>query len=832
MKYHLSQMATMVNGELCGGGSLVIAQLLIDSRAFFLPSNTLFFALCGHRHDGHDYVADLYRQGLRAFVIASNRKDLCLQFPDASFIAVDNPLHALQQLAAQHRRFFLTPVVAITGSNGKTTLKEWMFQALYPEKHIVRSPKSFNSQVGVPLSVWALDDVCDLAIFEAGMSQKGEMERLETIIRPDIGIFTHIGEAHQENFSSVDEKIREKLKLFVHCKTVIFNAGDDRIAQILFHEPLWKGMFLFAWHLFHSEEEFEKYSSNPLALSGVLLPDHGDAQRIRLNYQGKSFEVTCKWTDKGSIENLMHLVAFMLLSGYSGEVIAQRVQTLMPIAMRLEVKRGIGSCTLINDSYNADLESLSIALDLLCRQHQHDTRTLILSDILQSGKAEGELYAEVAELVKSQGVDRVMGIGPAISKHRDLFRLQDTFYESTDAFLQAYHKLRFEREAILLKGARPFEFERISRLLEGKSHETVLEVNLNAMVHNFNYFKSLLHQRTKMVVMAKAFTYGSGTVQIANLLQFHRVDYLAVAFVDEGVALRDNGITVPIMVMNPEMNSLRQMVEHHLEPEVFSFAALKLLSETLQTQQISKYPIHIKLDTGMHRLGFQPHEIADLITLLLQCPQVKVQSAFSHLAGSDEAAFDDFTREQIHKFTAMTEQLKQGLGYPFLRHILNSAGIERFPESQFDMVRLGIGLHGISAVDNARLQPVVSLKSVILQIKEIVPGETVGYSRRFKASECVRYGVVPMGYADGLRRELGNGNGYVVVNQCKAPIIGNICMDMCMIDVTHIDAKEGDVVTLLGEHPSVVEIADMLHTIPYEVLTGISSRVKRIYYEE
>ncbi len=827
LNYTLSDLARIMNGHLTGDGCLPVQQLLIDSRALFSPDGALFFALRGQRHDGHLYIGDLYASGVRAFVVEEIPAE---PFPDASFVVVGNTLAALQQVAAQHRRFFAIPVVAVTGSNGKTVVKEWLYQAMQRLRKVVRSPRSYNSQVGVPLSVWQLSDAYDLAIFEAGISYPGEMARLETILRPDVGILTHIGEAHQEHFASMEEKIAEKLKLFIHCKTLIYNAGDARITREIEKMDALRGLNIHAWKAYESAADMAA-DARPAAVS-VIRQASRDHTLAEVHTPREVFDIRLPFADQASFEDAMHVVAFMLFSGYDAQTVTAAMQSLAPVAMRLEMKQGIHGCTLINDSYNSDTESLAIALDVLGRQTQHALRTLILSDILQTGRDEDELYREVAQLVTEGRIDRMIGIGPALCRHQALFAGNSRFFLSTADFLQAFRQFPFNGEAILLKGARPYAFERIADLLEGKSHETVLEVDLSAMINNYNYFKSLLRPETKMVVMAKACTYGSGTYETANLLQYHRVDYLAVAFVDEGVVLRENGITVPLMVMNPELPSLRTMVMHRLEPEMYSLPMLRALAEVVAAEGLRGYPVHIKLDTGMHRLGFQPADLPELIAFLRQCPYLKVQSAFSHLAGSDEARFDDFTRSQIARFKTMTEELATGIGYRFLRHILNSAGIERFPEAQFDMVRLGIGLHGISAAGATSLKPVVTLKSTLLQIKEIASGESVGYSRRFMAGRPTRYGVVPIGYADGWRRALGNGRGYVTVRGQRAPIIGNICMDMCTVDLTGLVAEEGDTVVLMGEHPSVTEIADMLQTIPYEVLTDIAPRVKRVYYQE
>jgi alanine racemase len=822
MKYSIDEIARIVNGRLSGPGETVIKHVLTDSRSLLYPAETVFFAIPGERHDGHDYIDDLYMHGVRCFAVSRLPDAYRRNMPDAAFILVPHVLYALQQLAARHRRRFITPVIGITGSNGKTVVKEWIFQAIHCEKNIVRSPKSYNSQVGVPLSVCLLGEEHDLAVFEAGISKPGEMDRLQTIIMPDIGIFTHLGEAHQENFGSKYEKAQEKLKLFSRCRTVLYCRDCTEVASILENEPGYKAVSRFSW------------SEHPGADIQVCRKQkNGGNTLVDIRHAGNSFELAIPFTDGASVENALHVASLMLFMGYASDTVIQRIATLTPVAMRLDIKKGIRRCTIINDSYNADTGSLAIALDLLARQQQHPVRTVVLSDILQSGKSQDCLYREIAGLLSGKNVGKLIGIGHEISARAESFSCEKYFFETTEAFLsQLGSKVNFSDEAILVKGSRDFKFERIVRALEDKAHKTVLEINLDAVIHNYNYFKALLHPRVKMVVMVKASAYGSGSVEIANILQYHRADYLAVAFADEGKELRDNGITLPIMVMNPEEGGFDTLLRYCLEPEIYNFRLLRQFEQAVSEQGISGYPVHIKLDTGMHRLGFMADELDSLSEHINRRQFVRIKSVFSHLAGSDDPLLDDFVHRQIDMFRQMSGRIEKQIHYPFMRHILNSAGIERFPEAQFDMVRLGIGLHGISAVGQAKLRQAATLRSIILQIKHIPAGDSVGYNRRFIASKPTRTGIVPVGYADGLHRMLGNGAGSFAVNGQRVPLIGNMSMDMCAIDITGVDAEEGDPVTVFGEEYPLTEIAARMQTIPYEVLTGIAPRVKRVYFHE
>jgi Alr-MurF fusion protein len=818
--YSLEKISETIGGRLTGKPDLLIDQLLTDSRSSSLSQFSLFIAIKGPQHNGHSYIDDLYQRGVKAFLV-SEMQEHYKAYTDAGFVQVADTLAAMQVLAGYHRSRFSCPVIAITGSNGKTIIKEWLFYSLSDVMPVTRSPKSYNSQIGVPLSLWLMDNHSGLGIFEAGISMPGEMTRLEKMIKPDVGIISNIGEAHQENFSGPEQKIAEKLKLFYHCKTLIYCHDHTAIRTLVEKTPELKEVDMFTWSL--NGKGCVNFSDIRKQANGTLF---------KASYGNRSLDLMIPFTDKASVENALHCITFLLHQGIDQEVIIRKMQELPPVAMRLEQKSAINNCTLINDSYNSDLNSLSIALDVLNRQLQHQHKTLVLSDILQSGKPDHELYGMVASLVKEQGVSRIIGIGETIARNSKLFTIPGRFYNSTQAFISEFKPEEFSNEAILLKGSRRFEFEQIAALLELKKHTTRVEININALVHNLNYYRSLLNPGTKTMVMVKALSYGSGRHEIASVLQYQRVDYLGVAIADEGVSLRQAGINIPIIVMNPEAESFDTMIRYKLEPEVYSFGILDLFQKAVNKNQEIDYPVHIKLDTGMHRLGFMPGDEERLRRELTAAKNLRVCSIFSHLAGSDEEQFDEFTREQITVFKEMSGTLINTLGYPVIRHILNSSGIERFPEAQFEMVRLGIGLYGISFVNPDKVRIISTLKSTILQIKTIRSGETVGYSRKGKPQKQSQIAIVPVGYADGLNRKLGNGKGAFLIHDNLAPIIGNICMDMTMIDVTGTGASEGDEVIIFGEGNPVTEIARQLGTIPYEILTGVSERVKRIYFQE
>lgn len=821
MQYTLKEITFVLGAECFGDTSKSISQLLTDSRSLVYPDETLFFALVTKQNDGHHYINELYDRGVKAFVVSdSSYSDKC--FPNASFIYVKDTLRALQDLAIYHRSRFCMPVIGITGSNGKTIVKEWLFQLMQDKKRIIRSPRSFNSQIGVPLSVWGLEEKFDLGIFEAGISQTNEMRQLAPIIKPTIGIFTNLGEAHQEGFESKREKCMEKLRLFKDCSFLIYNADNEMVVDCLREACI--GATEFAWSY--------KDKTLPLYIEQVCKNDLTTS--IYYTMLGIRSHFTIPFIDDSSIENAIHCLAVLLYFGFTAKEISERMSGLTSVAMRLEVKEGDHDCLIINDSYSLDLSSLETAIDFLVRRSESSQkkRVIVLSDIYQTGLLTVGLYKQVSKLLKRKGIDRLIGIGPEISAHSPLFEVPAEFYDSTESFLRSGAHNGFKNEIVLLKGARSFRFEDISDAMELKVHETILEVDMEALIHNFNYYKQKIEPKTKVVCMVKAFGYGAGSYELAKTLQEHHCNYLAVAVADEGVELRKAGIHLPIIVMNPEQSSLHTLFSNHLEPEVYSFRILKELKAKADIYGITGYPIHLKIDTGMKRLGFAESEMEELAVFLQGQTSLMVKSVFSHLAASEDPAFDDFTLKQIQSFERCSHLIEASVGHKVIKHILNTGGIERFPEYQMDMVRLGIGLYGISASEsNVQLRNVSTLKSTILQIKEIEADETVGYGRKGKLEKKARIATVPIGYADGLDRRLGNGVGSVMVNGKSAPIVGNICMDLCMIDITGIEhVVEGSQVVVFGKEQPVSVLANKIGTIPYEIITSVSSRVKRIYY--
>jgi Alr-MurF fusion protein len=837
MNYSSRHISDIVKGEfLQFRGDDRIAHLLLDSRRLIFPASSLFIALKGPRRDGKGFVEELYRRGVRNFMVQDRVATAAM--PDANFILVTDTLAALQQLAAWHRKQFSIPVIGITGSNGKTIVKEWLNELLEADYHIVRSPKSYNSQTGVPLSVWQLQPAHELAIFEAGISRRAEMRKLEDMIQPTIGIFTNIGEAHSEGFSDIAEKAAEKLQLFDRAGVLIFCNDQPETMKAI---SLWRNASacpkLFSW------------GRGADATLRILSLERTEGwTKVTLRYEGADFGLTIPFTDDASIENGLHCVCVLLLLSCPIDQIRLRLQQLSPIAMRLELKSGINHCSIINDSYSADLSSLAIALDFLSQQQQHSRRSVILSDILESGRPESVLYAEVARALQQKNVDRLIGIGEHIGAHSALigewFQGACVFYPTVAAFRQDLHHLHFRDETILLKGARIFEFEEIDRLLTEQIHQTVMEIDLNAMADNLRAYRQLLQPATRVMAMVKAYAYGSGSFEIAGLLQFHGVDYLGVAYADEGVALRKGGIRIPIMVMNTENSAFDSLVEYNLEPVIYSFPLLRSFDRWLKKEGIPAFPVHIELETGMNRLGFPPEEWDELI-LALPAASFKVQSVFSHFAASEEAEQDLFSRGQGAIYLAAAARLETALGYPFIRHMSNSAAIVRHPQFQLDMVRLGIGLYGIdSSRDSSwpqpasqsgqgpELQEVSTLKTTIAQIKHLRNGETIGYNRKGIAGQGTVIATVRIGYADGYSRNLGNGTGKMWLKGRLAPTIGSISMDLTMIDITGIpDVREEDEVVVFGKGLSVSQLAIWANTIPYEILTGVSQRVKRIYFE-
>ena len=791
----------------------IIENISIDSRSLQNGKNTLFFALLGPNHDGHQYIEELIEKHVTHFVVTHIPEGVKDR---AQFFVVENTLAALQELASYHRKQFHFPIIAITGSNGKTIIKEWLNFLLSPDYNIIRSPKSYNSQVGVPLSIVGINKEHNLGVFEAGISTINEMENLQKIIQPNIGILTNIGSAHDEGFENLGQKIKEKLKLFSSVDLLILNKNKT-IQSFLNPE-----IKTFTWS-----------SDDRNADVFIIAKESQNETKLEVTYKKSSFTVTIPFQDHASIENAIQCLMVLIYLDYDQKTIQTRLALLYPVEMRLKVKNGTRNTTLIDDSYSSDFQSLKIALDFLESQKQHKKKTLILSDIFQSGLCDENLYSKVSQLIVSNKINRVITIGNIISKYKNKFPNSLSFLSTAD-FIDALNTLVFENETILVKGARHFHFEQIVALLEEKTHETVLEINLNAISHNLNYFKSKLLPKTKLMVMIKAFGYGNGGFEIAKLLSHHKIDYLGVAFADEGILLKNAGIDLPIMVLNPESTSFSSIIQHQLEPEIYSIKGLDAFLKIVEYKKTPHFPIHIKLDTGMHRLGFQENDLEELIKRLKNNPFVEIKSILSHLATSDDPKHSDFVLSQIALFEKLSTRITQELKINPIRHILNTSGISNYPQAQYDMVRLGIGLYGISNDEKEQqfLQNVGTLKSVISQIRTISKGESVGYGRRFIAQKETKIATIPIGYADGISRQWGNGLGYVLIKNKKASIVGSICMDMLMIDVTGIHCQEGNEVILFGENLSVTHIAQKLNTISYEIIAGISQRVKRVFYRE
>lgn len=810
-----------------------IETLAIDSRHIEHPESALFVALKTSLRDGHSYIPEAWQKGVRNFLVSNDMDTTGIS--GANFIQVKDTLAALQQIAANHRKQFKIPVIGITGSNGKTMIKEWLRQLLSSEYHIVRSPKSYNSQIGVPLSVWQMEQEHQLAIFEAGISQPGEMEQLEKMILPTIGIFTNIGEAHSEGFMNNRQKINEKLMLFRHTAQLVYCLDHTELNQCIIQfmhqvrsantdNPLQ----LFTWSLKQDAD---------LRISDVAKT--GNKTTISARYKGKETSITIPFTDDASVENAIHCWCTMLLLGISAKDIKAQMLLLQPVSMRLELRHGINDCTVINDSYNSDLTSLQHALNYLDQQKQHSQHTVIMSDMLEIGRRDLDLYDEVAALVSRRNINRFIGIGPALYKNKASFRkykkLRSIFFKSTEDFLKNFHLLTFNKEAILLKGARVFAFEKIGMLLEQKVHQTVMSIDLSALTHNLNVFRAELSPGVKTMAMVKAFAYGSGSFEIANLLQYAGVDYLSVAYTDEGITLRKAGIKMPIMVMSPDMSSFDRMIAWRLEPEIFNFRSLTEFMGIAQTLEVKKYPVHLKLDTGMHRLGFNPGDMEQLANQLKESTGIHVASIFSHLAASDDPYEDTFTNQQGELFKQMSNTLIDALGYKPMLHLCNSAGIIRHHGLHFDMVRLGLGLYGVdsSNVLQNKLKQISTLKTNIAQVRNIPAGDNIGYGHHTIAPTYMRIATICIGYADGYPRSLGKGNAYVLINGKQAKTLGSICMDMCMVDITHIpEAKEGDEVIVFGKELPVTQLATWANTISYEIMTSISQRVKRVYVNE
>jgi alanine racemase len=817
----IDQIAKITNGSIVGDTNADYQKIVIDSRKVITANHSLFVAIRGENHNGHIYVHELAKRGVTGFIV-DKTFDIATLPTGCNAVIVDNTLDAIQLVAAYHRSTMDYPVLSITGSNGKTITKEWITQLAGEDLAIIRSPKSFNSQVGVPLSLLLLEPQAQLGIIEAGISMPGEMAKLQSMIKPLMGLITNIGLAHQENFKSLRHKLEEKIKLFDQCGTIFFCADQPEIKSAI--TAMYSDKKLVSWGSNNANNYLQVLRAN----------NTGNTKQVEVLVNGQNLTFSIPFTDNASFENAMHAITFLLYNGIDAKHIAQRLKGLKPVAMRMEQKEGINNCLIINDTYNSDITSLEVSLDFMNQQaRQNDMpRTVILSDIFQSGLVDAGLYNKVNQLMAQNRVSQLIGVGANITKAKDCFSIPTRFFDTTNQLLASGLLSTLNHQVVLVKGSRDFEFERVVESIEQKRHQTVLEVNLNALSHNVNKFRSQLKPGTKILAMVKAFSYGSGSFEIASVMQHQKVDYLGVAFADEGVELRNAGITLPIVVMNPEKRSFTTMLQHALEPEIYSFGILNDYLATVASEGFNEAPVHIKIDTGMLRLGFRPNEIPLLCEQLKANKTIKVQSVFSHLAGSEAPEHDPFTRMQISDFEKACVAIKNAVGYQFIRHILNSSGIERFPDAQFEMARLGIGLYGISSKKENELRNVATLKSYISQIKKVEANESIGYGRRGHIDNGGRIAVVPIGYADGLDRRLGNGVGKMLVNGRFAPILGSICMDMCMIDITQINAKEGDEVIIFGDDYPVWNLSELMGTISYEVLTGIGRRVPRVYYQE
>jgi alanine racemase len=796
---------------------LGISELIFDSRKLDFSAETLFFAIKTVKNDGHLFIPELLKQKVANFIISENidrYKNI-----NANFYQVDDPVLAMQQIAAAHRKQYNYSVVGITGSNGKTIVKEWLSTLLAKDYSVIKSPNSYNSQIGVPISVWQMNDTYNFGIFEAGISQKNEMEKLEDIIKPNIGILTNIGNAHSGFFENDKEKLLEKLKLFKNTDTLIYNMDDPLIKENLENFVHLKKI---SWGK-HPNSYFQIVSQKQLQNSTI----------VEFSHTHEWLEIP--FIDSASVENILHISALMMFMGYSLSYISKQLPSLSPLSMRMEIKEAQNHSIIINDTYSLDVNSLRIALDFLSTQTQYTKRTLIISDFEQVNWGENE-YRELSKIFDNHNITKMVVVGNEMRKFHGYFPVVEKyFYATTHELLSHLEDVRIRDEAILIKGARSFRFETVVQALQLKTHQTILQVDLAAIIHNLHFFKKLLHPETKIMAMVKALSYGLGDAELINELCYHQIDYLAVAYTDEGIALRNRNILRPIIVLGAEANGFDLMIRHQLEPEIFNLFYLKELIQTLQNYpEIDSFPIHIKVDTGMHRLGFDEEDIDEMLQLVAVCSQLKIASVFTHLAAADDPHEDGFTLNQIQKYKKICANIDTQISYPYLKHVANTAGIIRFSEAQFDMVRLGLGLYGFSPVPEvqSQLQSVITLKSVITQVKNVKKGETIGYNRTFTVQEDMLIAIVPVGYADGFPRELSNGVGSMLVKQKKCPIVGKICMDMTMIDVTGLNVTVGDDVIIYDSENSLEKIGTQMGKTSYELLTAISKRVPRIYVRD
>lgn len=823
MQLFLKEIASRLNVTKPAQNPL-ITSLLTDSRSMIDPEGTLFFAIPTSGNDGHKYIPELYRRGVRNFVVNHIPESLSDK-QDINWLIVDDTVKALQKTASRFPSF-KGEIIGITGSRGKTTLKEWIFQLMEPLSDISRSPRSYNSQIGVPLSMWEIAPDASMAIIEAGISHEGEMQNLADCIKPDTVIITNIGDAHSEGFSSYADKVTEKLILAnaPSVKKIIFCSDNEEISGLLNHPGQDKE--LIDWSTKNKEAK--------LFISANSTTD--GEMRIDYTYNNESHSFDAPLSGDTDIENMANALVYMLSVNLSHEVIAKRFAVLHKIGTRLNVTEGVNGCSVILDFYTSDFSSLRPALDFMRRRKMpHQTSTLILSDLHHESASQSDLYAEVADLIDKADIDRFIGVGKVLMEYAHLFPKGSIFFADTDDLLNKLSPSDFSDEIILLKGSPEYNFSDIAEMLECRKHETVLEVNLDSIVSNYNYFRSKLPSSTGIICMVKASGYGAGSYEIAKTLQDCGAAYLAVAVIDEGIELRSRGITMPVMVMNPKTANYKSMFAYRLEPEIYTFPMLRDVISEARKNGIKSYPIHIKLDTGMHRMGFVEDELPELMDILVATDSVKAKTVFSHLATADCPDMDDYTELQLSRFRTYTDYMLERSSYPIRRHILNSPGILRYPQYHYDFARLGIGLYGANTLPPEMEKPlavVSTLRTVIIAIREYEAGETIGYGRKGVLSRKSKIATLPIGYADGMNRHFGRGNISVLVNGKPAPTIGNICMDICMIDVTGIECKVGDSVEIFGSNMPLQRLADALDTIPYEILTSVSPRVKRLYYRE
>lgn len=820
MKILTADLASITGGKLYGLRDLPVYEVITDSRQITYSEGLVFFAIRGKNHDGHQFIINLYEKGIRVFVVERLIPEI-KEYADAAFIVTADSISALQKLGTFVRKGFRSPVIAVTGSTGKTIVKEWLADVLGVALPVIRSPRSYNSQIGVPLSVLKLDEKYSLAVFEAGISMPGEMDNLQKIIDPDIGIFTNIGDAHSENFPDNRAKASEKLKLFKNARTIVYCKDHALIDKLISDDPVLSSKDLYGW----SSEK----SDARIHVKKDIAKQNGTS--LNISFSGTSYNFTIPFSDRASVENAITVAISCLAVGADPENIRTGLEKLVSVAMRMELKNGINNCRLIEDFYNSDPGSLHMAVEFL-KSHKGRKASLILSDFVQSGRDEAELYSGVASLVKKAGIHRFTGIGKALMRNREFFDSSCRFFETTDEFVNNFIPGDFRNEIILLKGARIYEFEKIAHLLEEQIHQTVLEVSLDAIAHNLNEFRRYINPETRIMAMVKAFAYGTGPSEISGLLEYQRVSYLAVAYADEGIELRNAGVSLPIMVVNPDPASLDLMIKYSLEPEIFSFESFDRFISAASRHGLVNYPVHIKIDSGMHRLGFMADDIPVLAEKIKSTGHVRIISVFSHLAASEDPRFDNFTHQQAGIFTNAAAKISEATGYPVLRHLLNSAGIVRFPQYQFEMVRPGIGMYGSGYREGLSLRTTGRFKTHVSQVKEVRAGDTVGYGCAYVAESDRKIAIVPVGYADGFRRKLGNNTGSLFIKGKRAPVIGNVSMDMCMIDVTGIEAEAGDEAEIFGDNITIDELACLCETIPYEILTSIPRRVKRVFVRE